>query len=87
MEVHDDRYKAVENAYAEAARSVRWAYTHWALDGGIHAALNHEMGAGVAASITDLLNAVEMLLTNKDQVDKSFLPLRAEDNDPDNDFP
>ena len=61
--------------------------THWAQDGGVHAALNYETGDGVAASITDLLNAVEMLLMNKDAVDRSFLPLRAEDHDPDNDFP
>lgn len=82
MEVDDVRYKAVENAYAEAARAVRWAYTHWALDGGVHAALHDEMGAGVAATITDLLNAVQMLLTNKEELDKSILPLRAEDHDP-----
>ncbi|MDR5652483.1 hypothetical protein [Ruixingdingia sedimenti] len=87
MEVRDERYEAVEKAYAESARAVRWAYVHWAPDGGIESALKDEMGDEVSKAVVGLLYAVEALLKDGGGLPTPKLALRAEDHDPDQEPP
>lgn len=87
VEVRDEHYEAVENAYAESARAVRWAYVHWALDAGIESALKDAMGHEVSKAMVGLLHAVEALLKDGGGPPKPKLALRAEDYDPDEKLP
>ena len=79
MEIDDDRYNAVETAYAKSASAVQWAYLHWALDDGIESALKDVMGDGVAEAVVDLLKAVEALLRDGRWLPKTKLALTAND--------
>lgn len=86
MEVDDNRYNAVETAYAKSASAVQWAYLHWALDAGIESALKEAMGDGVSEAVVNLLKAVEALLRDGRGLPETKLALTANDPFTDEEF-